>query len=244
MLSLLMDRKMETTIFKERQRAIFGNEQVKIQSVFSNGQHGTGRLDNFGPLYVFNDDIIGPEGYLGLHPHNNVEVITIMLEGIESHEDDKGHYEEILPGYVQLISSGTGIRHAGGNISKTENARHLQIWIDPEVKNTKPLTQLKAFDTHDKSNDWLLQISPDGDQGSVVVKQNAWLSQGSFTAGNGTVYRLHRPGSSVMIYAIEGQAVINGETMERNDTAFITDASELLNIALITDAKLQVIEVL
>lgn len=234
---------MKTSIFKESQRAIFGHDSVKIQSIFSNGKHNTGRPDKFGPVYVFNDDIIGPEGYLGLHPHENVEVITIMLEGRESHEDDKGHYEEILPGYVQLISSGTGIRHAGGNLSKTENARHLQIWIDPAMKNTEPSTQLKAFSDFKGPNKWLLQISPDGYLNSVVIKQNAWLSQGEFDTGNNVEYRLYQPGNSVMIYAIKGKVLIDNEIINTNDTIFIDDTAELFKISVLDNARLQAIEI-
>jgi redox-sensitive bicupin YhaK (pirin superfamily) len=232
---------MKTTILKASQRGILGDESVKIQSIFNNGRAGTGRPGNFGPLYVFNDDIIGPGGYLGLHPHDNVEVITIMLEGIESHEDDKGRYEEITPGYVQLISSGTGIRHAGGNISKTENARQLQIWIDPRVKNTEPYTQLKQVNDSQGSAEWQLQISPDGKNGSIVIKQDAWLSKGQFPKGTLADYDLYQPGNGVMIYVIDGIATIDGTLVEANDTIFLYD-QEKVSIKVIDDAHLQIIE--
>jgi len=108
-------------------------------SLFSNGAKGTARPDKFGTVYVFNDDYLLPKSYVGMHPHANVEVITVMLEGAESHEDSLDYRQQIEKGAVQLISGGTGIRHAGGNISATGDSRHLQIWIAPNVLNTTPL---------------------------------------------------------------------------------------------------------
>jgi redox-sensitive bicupin YhaK (pirin superfamily) len=232
---------MKTSILKASQRAILGDESVKIQSIFSNGRPSTGRPAKFGALYVFNDDIIGPGGYLGLHPHNNVEVITVMLDGLESHEDDKGRYEKILPGYVQLISSGTGIRHAGGNLSKIENARHLQIWIDPNTKNTEPSTQLKQVTDLKKLEEWQLQISPDGEDGSIVIKQDAWLSNGKFSEGTANEYKLYKPGNGVMVYMIEGVAEVNGMLIQPNDTLFLYDP-ENVSFTIIDHAHIQLVE--
>jgi mannose-6-phosphate isomerase-like protein (cupin superfamily) len=130
-------------LLKGAERGVFGNSSFKINSVFSNGIAGTGRPDNFGSLLVFNDDIVSPEGFLGLHPHQNVEVIAVVLEGSEMQQDDKGNTFELFPDDFQLISSGSGIHHSAGNPSKIDFVRNLQIWIQPRELNTPPITQTK-----------------------------------------------------------------------------------------------------
>ncbi|QEM11749.1 pirin family protein [Mucilaginibacter rubeus] len=174
---------MEPQLFKAADRGIFGNDKFRIQSVLSNRRPGTGRPDNFGRLIVFNDDIVSPGGFLGMHPHQNIEVITILLEGSEYQEDDLGTKTELLTDHVQLISSGSGIMHSSGNPSGASNARNLQIWFEPRVRDTKPEVQLKAIDLREKTDRWHLQISPDGAHGSLIIKQDAWLSKGRFSTG-------------------------------------------------------------
>lgn len=222
-------------------RGIFGNEFFRIQSVMSNGIPGTGRPENFGPLVVFNDDIVSPEGFLGLHPHQNIEVIAIVLEGSEFQKDDKGEEAELTADDVQLISSGTGIRHSAGNPSAVKFARNLQIWIQPREKNTAPNIQTKTASANAKKNEWMLQISPDGREESLIVLQDAWLSKGRFDAKTKPEYNLFSPGNGVMVYLIDGKIEVNGIVLESHDTALFFETDKLL-FHIIEDAHIQLIE--
>lgn len=217
---------MKINTLKRSQRGSMENAEFKGFPVFSNGEKNTSRPDKFGALYVFNDDYLFPESYLGMHPHRNVEVITVMLEGAESHEDSLGHKQEIRKGAVQLISGGTGIRHAGGNISAAEDAHHLQIWFAPNILDTTPTVQLKAPDGTLTTDEWICQISPDGRDGSLIIKQDAWLFQGTFEKGKAS-YRLKGKGNGVMMYILEGSIALGDSIFNKEDSLFITEAEEL-----------------
>lgn len=217
---------MKVNILDKRQRGLIDNRIFKGFPLFSNGEKGTVRPDNFGAVYVFNDDYLFPNSYLGMHPHANVEVITVMLEGAESHEDSLGYQQQIEKGAVQLISGGTGIRHAGGNISAVGDSRHLQIWVTPKVLNTTPTVQLRQPDATVPKNVWSRKISPDGSDDSLIIKQDAWLFQGLFEKGNAS-YQLQRKGNGVMMYIVEGSITLGDSIFNKEDALFITEAKEI-----------------
>jgi len=217
---------MQINLLNRTEWGVIENGEFKGFHLFSNGAKGTARPDNFGAVYVFNDDLFFPKSYLGMHPHANVEVITVMLEGAESHEDSLGHRQRIEKGAVQLISGGTGIRHAGGNVSAAENSRLLQIWIVPNVLNTTPTVQLKQPDAAIAKNVWSRKISPDGNDDSLIIKQDVWLFQGLFEKGDAT-YELQKKGNGVMMYITEGSIALGDSTFNKEDALFITEAEEI-----------------
>ncbi|MET3981857.1 redox-sensitive bicupin YhaK (pirin superfamily) [Mucilaginibacter sp. UYP25] len=232
---------MKSLLFKAAKRGILGNDKFRIQSVFSNRRQGTGRPDGFGPLIVFNDDIVSPEGFLGMHRHENIEVITILLEGGEFQEDNQGTKTTLLADNVQLISSGSGVMHSSGNPSKSSNARNLQIWFEPKVIDSNPEVQLKTNGISEKTGVWELQISPDGRQDSLIIKQDAWLSKGRFLSGTAPFYQLYAPGNGVMIYVVDGKIKIGRDELDSNDTLFLYQP-ENFKIDVIENAHIQVIE--
>ncbi|MFC3559103.1 pirin family protein [Pedobacter jamesrossensis] len=228
-------------IVKANERGVFGNESFKIQSVFSNGRPGTGRPENFGSLIVFNDDIVSPEGFLGLHPHQNLEVIAIVLEGSEFQKDDKNTDLELKQDDVQVISSGSGIRHSSGNPSKESHARNLQIWFQPAIKNTVPNTQTKSNKPSNKRNEWDLQISPDEQKDSLKLLQEAWLSKGRFDAYTVMGYDLYQSGNGVMVYVIDGKIEVEENILEAQDTIFLFKPADL-KLTILEDSHIQLIE--
>lgn len=231
---------METKIIKADQRNLMRGAEFKGYHIFSNGQKGTVRPDRFGAVYVFNDDTMFPNAYLGLHPHANVEVITVMVDGEESHEDNLGYHQEIKEGAVQLISSGSGIRHAGGNKSATKDARHFQIWISPNNLNTIPSVQLQQFDLQAQKNVWISLISPDGSNNSLTIKQNAWMLEGMFEKGT-TAYQLQHQENGAMIYLLKGRIKVGEVIANQEDTLFVT-GTEKIEITIEEDASLILIE--
>jgi redox-sensitive bicupin YhaK (pirin superfamily) len=234
-------KQTKKTLLKGYERGIFGNDSFKIRSVFSNGRAGTGRPENFGPLLVFNDDIVSPEGFLGLHPHENIEVIAVVLEGSELQQDDKGNIAELLPDDFQLISSGSGINHAAGNPSKTNFARNLQIWIRPRELNTPPSTQIKKAQPQLIKNHWILQFSPDGASDSIQLRQDAWLSKGRFEKDITCEYSLYAPGNGVMVYLIDGKIELQDQVLEAHDSLLLYEANNL-SIRIIEEAHIQLVE--
>lgn len=223
-------------------RGVVENHEFKGHLLFSLGQPGTTRPDRFGSIYVFNDDVIFPDAYVGMHPHKETEIITIMLAGKESHSDSLGNYQELTAGDVQLISSGTGIRHAGGNLSSTESSRHLQIWIEPKSVETAPTLQLKHRKSGADPDIWNLLVSPDGEAGSLFINQLVWISEGSFSGGEISC-KMKNVNNGLLIYVLNGQIKMeNGATAEQEDTLFIIAETEKVIFHAEQTCRLLVIE--
>ena len=217
---------MNLTKLSRDQRGAMVHADFRGYPLFSNGAKGTVRPDGFGAIQVFNDDYLFAGTYVGMHPHANVEVITVMLSGAETHQDSLGYQQDLPAGSVQLISSGSGIRHAGGNRSATAEAHHLQIWVAPRDRNTPPSVQLKQPPAELPPNQWLSQISPDGSRGSLTVKQDVWLQQGVFEKGP-VRYQLHKKGHGVMLYVLSGDVKIGDVRVGAEDALFVTEADSL-----------------
>jgi quercetin 2,3-dioxygenase len=214
---------MNTRILKADERGLIKNAVFKGNTTFSNGQPATNRPDNFGAVYVFNDDTLYPKSYLGMHPHANVEIVTIMLAGAESHKDTLGVHENYYEGDVQLISSGKGVHHSGGNISEENIARHLQIWISPQALDSEPSVHVLKKDAY--ANERMLLhpiVTPDGAHGTLKINQAVWLYLGNLPAGTEYNYYLNKTGNGVMMYVIDGTLEAGREEVKKEDTIFIT----------------------
>ena len=217
---------MKTARLAAAQRGIMRNREFWGYALFSNGVAGTNRLHQFGAVHVFNDDYLFPISGLGMHPHANVEIITVMVAGRESHEDNMGYHQELDPGAVQLISAGRGMQHAGGNLSDRADSRHLQIWVTPRTRNTPPSVQLKPPTSDVRLNQWVGQVSPTGSQGTLTIQQDLWLYQGAFDP-DATRYSLQKAGNGVLIYVLEGIIRVGDVSAGREDTLFVTDTEDV-----------------
>jgi len=226
------------------ERGVFKNSDFQGFTLFNLGERGTKRPDNFGPLYVFNDDILFKGSFLGMHPHSNVEIVTIMLEGEESHQDTLGIHEKYHSGDVQLISAGRGIRHSGGNTSSTIDARHLQIWIQPSELNTEPkVSVLKSYDEPPLSGIMKLLVSPDGELESLKINQQIWIYLITMKAKTAHELISHKMETGVMIYIIDGGgAKVVEENLNAGDTLFLTGWDKIDVISKGTSVSILVIE--
>jgi redox-sensitive bicupin YhaK (pirin superfamily) len=232
---------MKLEILPSIDRGLMENKEFKGFTVFSNGRSKTKRRDHFGSVYVLNDDFLYPGSGLGMHPHANVEIVTVMLSGTESHEDTLGIHEEYGTGDVQLISSGSGLYHAGGNTSQTDVARHLQIWVTPKTTNTKPAVAVRKQPSAPHVNDWELVVSPDGENDSLKINQNVLMYRGQFHSGNSYTYSLQKKGNGVLIYILQGEIKIDYREVKTGDTLFINDCP-MLTIDSVSDAEVLLIE--
>lgn len=197
---------------------------------------------HFGALRVLNDDIVAPKMGFGKHPHDNMEIITIPMEGILRHQDSMGTSSEIRPGEVQVMSAGTGVQHSEFNVD-TENALKLfQIWVIPREKGVKPRYDQKAFSPEGRHNKWQQIVSPNPDDEGTWINQDAWFHLADLDAGKTLDYTVRKPGNGMYIFIIEGEATVADQTLGHRDAVGVTE-TEKVTIAATKDAKVLLMEV-
>lgn len=199
---------------------------------------------HFGVLRVLNDDIIAPGMGFGRHPHDNMEIITIVLDGVLNHQDSLGHVESLLPGEVQVMSAGTGLTHSEFNGSKQAFTNLLQIWIFPDTKDVKPRYEQKMFDGSARINQLQNVVAPINDSNADALKihQNAWIYRCFIDEGNSITHKVHGAKQGVYLFVITGKITVNGEYLNKRDAAGITDSNEI-EIKATEGAELLLLEV-
>jgi len=180
----------------------------------------------FRTLRVINDDFIGAGGKFGMHPHENMEILTWVLKGSIAHEDATGAKGETRPGEIQRMSAGTGIMHSEANGSDSEDMRLLQIWIQPERVGIEPGYEQKQFPDAERRNRLRVVASPDARDGSASIRQDAVVMNGLLDAGT-TVEYAPAAGRGVWVQVAEGSLVLNGHAMQDGDGAAIEEESKL-----------------
>lgn len=170
----------------------------------------------FSDLLVINDDRIQPEGGFGTHPHQNMEIFSYVLDGSLEHKDSMGVSSVNGPGDIQMMSAGTGIYHSEFNASDTEMLRFLQIWMVPDRKNVTPRYHQKHFRKEDKRGKFLLVISPDGEEGTLPIYQDAKVYAGLFDGDESTEFIL-RPNRFAYVHVARGKVNLNGKRLHEGD---------------------------
>lgn len=181
----------------------------------------------FGVLRVLNDDIVAGGMGFGMHPHDNMEIITIPLTGALAHKDSMGNAETINAGDIQVMSAGTGVRHSEFNPNAEEAVNLLQIWLFPDKQNVQPRYGQLTLDTEAQHNRFAQVISPDAADEGLWIHQNAWFHLGRLDAGTSAEYSLKDPSNGVYAFVIEGEVTINGEHLSRRDGMGITGSTTL-----------------
>ncbi len=172
---------------------------------------------HFGALRVLNDDFVEAGRGFGLHPHDNMEIVSIPLSGALQHSDSTGRKEVIKTGDVQIMSAGTGIMHSEMNASTTEPVRFLQIWVFPEQQDLKPRYEQKTFKLEDRLNQWQLVVSPEENKSSVWINQQAWFSLTKLSSGTLLDYTAHKPNNCFYLFLLEGQVRLETQILNRRD---------------------------
>ena len=197
---------------------------------------------HFGALRVLNDDTVAPGMGFGKHPHDNMEIVSIPLEGALKHRDSMGSEGVIRYGEIQVMSAGSGLQHSELNGSHTDPVKFLQIWVFPKVRNVTPRYADKSFDLREREGKWQLLVSPNGRESSMVVNQDAWFSIGKFKAGESVRYDLKGKDSGVYAFFIEGSAKLDDILLERRDGIGITDVQSI-SLQVQSDAEILLMEV-
>jgi redox-sensitive bicupin YhaK (pirin superfamily) len=180
----------------------------------------------FRSLRVINDDIIEPGEGFGMHPHENMEIISYIVEGALEHKDSMGNGSVIRPGEVQRMSAGTGIRHSEFNPLKDQRMRLLQIWIQPDRMGVNPGYEQKMYSEEEKLNRLRLVASPDGTDGSVTIHQDARL-YASIIEPDAQVIKQTETGRHLWIQVVNGMLTLNGERLETGDGAAVEQAGNI-----------------
>lgn len=182
---------------------------------------------HFGKLRVLNDDIVAPGQGFGMHPHNNMEIITIPLRGSLEHNDNMGNGSVITSGEVQVMSAGSGVMHSEFNPSEKEEVNLLQIWIFPEMKDVEPRYDQRKFDPESYRGTIRTIVNNNPNDHSLFIHQKAVISMSRPEAGESLYYTLHYPGNGVYVFMIEGKAKIAGKQLLRRDALGISEAEEI-----------------
>lgn len=199
-------------------------------------------LMGFGVLRVLNDDIIAPESGFGMHPHNNMEIITIVTRGTVSHKDSMGNDLEIKAGEIQVMSAGTGIIHSEFNKSYVEPLELFQIWILPKEKNIQPRYDQKSFVNLGDKNKWNLVVSGDKSHiDTLWINQDSYFSLGEFGPQKNLEVPKYNTSNLLFLFVIEGKIRINEQDLSSRDA--VGFEGENPPIEVIENSKLLLIEV-
>jgi quercetin 2,3-dioxygenase len=233
---------MNTILYPAKERGHANMGWLDSFHSFSFGQFYDPNKIHFGALRVLNDDSVAGGGGFGAHPHDNMEIISIPLEGALSHKDSTGNEGIIRKGDVQIMSAGTGLRHSEYNHSATATAKFLQIWVIPKVQNIKPAYGQKTFDVENRKNNWQTVVSPDGSEQALNINQDARFSLVDLEAGKSIEYDMKWKTSGLYLFVIEGTVQTEGYSLNRRDALGISEA-EKVNIKSVGNAQLLAIEV-
>lgn len=198
----------------------------------------------FGALRVINDDVIDPDSGFDLHPHSDMEIVTIVMEGAVTHGDSMDNEKVTLAGDVQVMSAGTGVVHSEHNNSLDETLKLFQIWILPKNRGVAPRYDQKSFGMEWLPNILTLLVSPDGREGSLMIHQDAFVYRGLLGKGQLYTYSFQKAHThGVYLFVINGEIDISGKTLGARDAIGIFDAGNTLDIHAKQDSRFLLFEV-
>ncbi|MCE2935732.1 MAG: pirin family protein [Flammeovirgaceae bacterium] len=233
---------MNTVLHKANTRGHANHGWLDSHHTFSFAHYYDPNRIHFGALRVLNDDIVEGGMGFGTHPHDNMEIISIPLEGDLEHKDSMGNTAVIRQNDVQIMNAGTGIYHSEYNKSKDKRVNFLQIWVFPKKRNIEPRYDQITFRPQDRVNKLQQIVSPSHEDDGVWINQDAWFNLGTFTKGFTTTYQLHQKGNGVYAFVIQGDVRVNGQLLNQRDGFGIWDVDGL-EISTDSDAELLLMEV-
>jgi quercetin 2,3-dioxygenase len=233
---------MKTVMHKAATRGHANHGWLDSWHTFSfAGYYNPNRI-HFGALRVLNDDTVAAGKGFGTHPHDNMEIISIPLEGDLEHQDSLGNKQVIRQGDVQVMSAGTGVAHSEKNRNEDLPVRFLQIWVLPNKKDVEPRYDQKAFSDAEKHNNLVTVVSPIGEKGGVNIYQDAWFSIGRLDKGTHLTYAVKGKENGVYAFLLEGDVTINDVVMNRRDGLGVWE-EKTLSISANSNAEILLMEV-
>lgn len=231
-----------TILHKSDSRGDANHGWLHSKHTFSFANYYNPERMHFGVLRVLNDDTVAPGMGFGTHPHDNMEIISIPLEGDLEHKDSMGNTAVIKNGDIQVMSAGTGIQHSEYNKNKDKAVKFLQIWVFPNKRNVTPRYDQITLKLEDRHNKLQQILSPNADDEGVWIHQNAWFHLGKFDKGIATDYIIKGKGNGVYIFNLNGTLEVNGQLVETRDGFGIWDTDKI-NIKANSDSEFLMMEV-
>lgn len=233
---------MNTVIHKAETRGKADHGWLNSHHTFSFANYQNPERMNFGLLRVLNDDIVQAGMGFGTHPHDNMEIISIPLEGDLEHKDSMGNVTVIKEGDVQIMSAGTGVTHSEKNKNADKEVKFLQIWVFPKEKNVKPRYDQISIREIAKENKFYQVVSPNEDEQGVSINQDAWFHIGNFDKGISDEYEIKKEGNGVYAFILDGEVEIDGEKLSKRDGMGIWDTKSI-HVKATENARVLLIEV-
>ncbi|MEM6718008.1 MAG: pirin family protein [Bacteroidota bacterium] len=222
------NKTMNTVLHKADTRGNANHGWLQSKHTFSFANYHNPERMNFGVLRVLNDDIVSESMGFGTHPHRDMEIISIPLEGDLLHKDDMGNVAIIKAGDVQVLSAGTGITHSEYNNNPDKPVKFLQIWVFPDKRGVKPRYDQITMNVNDRKNKFQQVLSPNPEDSGVWIHQNAWFNMTSLEKGKELKYNLNdAEKNGVYAFIIDGKATINGQALEKRDGFGVWNTDEL-----------------
>jgi quercetin 2,3-dioxygenase len=207
---------MKSQLFPRSERGIKDIGWLRSNFYFSFSDYCHPLKSAFGTLVAFNDDYVEAGKGFGIHPHTNMEIISVLLTGKMNHIDTLGYSTTIGPGGVQIMSAGSGLRHEEYNIGE-EEVNFLQIWIQPKQQNITPRYQQRSFPLEGRRNKLQTIVWNEEGQGHCWINQNTRLSLGQFDTAQEVVYSFHPVNKCIFIFLIEGKIRVGGTDLQPRD---------------------------
>ncbi len=216
---------MKTTIHRAENRGHANHGWLNAKHSFSFGHWYDPTKIHIGALRVLNDDEVAPAMGFGKHPHDNMEIITLVQEGALEHKDSMGNGSVMKPNDVQVMSAGTGVFHSEMNPGKQEAVRLFQIWVIPELMNVTPRYDQQTFAPENRKNKWQQIIKPhnDTDGEGIFIYQQAWFNLTDLDANTNITYTNKNQDNGAYVFVIDGDVEVAGEKLKRRDAIDITN---------------------
>ena len=233
---------MKTTLHKANTRGNANHGWLQSYHTFSFANYYNPERMNFGALRVLNDDTVQAGMGFGTHPHRDMEIISIPLEGDLEHKDSMGNTTVIKNGDIQVMSAGTGVQHSEYNKNRDSLVKFLQIWVVPNKQGVTPRYDQITLNPDDRANKLQQILSPSPDDDGVWIYQDAWFYLGDLDAGFSTTYKPSKTSNGVYAFLLSGKMNIAGQELETRDGLGIWD-TDSFEISAIEKSEVLLMEV-
>ncbi|PLX69353.1 MAG: hypothetical protein C0603_00040 [Denitrovibrio sp.] len=227
---------MKFNIHRSEERGHSNHGWLDSRFSFSFADYFNRNRMGFGAIRVINDDSIAPASGFPEHPHANMEIVTIVLEGTLEHKDSLGNGSVIRPGEVQRMSAGSGITHSEWNPSDSETLRLFQIWIQTRDVDISPEYDQQVVDLEVNRGRLVTLVSGEPTEEGFTFHQDAWIKRGLFSAGGKYTYKPNNGDNGILVFIVDGVIEIADNRLYSRDEITITDEDEIIiNIEKDTD---------
>ncbi|WP_373000981.1 pirin family protein [Sulfurimonas sp.] len=233
---------MSNIIHRASQRGVAEHGWLHSRFSFSFAEYYNPERIGYGALRVINDDIIEAGQGFPMHPHKEMEIISLVTKGSLEHSDSQGNHGVINEGEIQYMSAGSGVRHSEYNPSQSQSVELFQIWIYPNQKGGEPLYDQRDFNAIEQLNHWVVLASPDARDHSIKMRQDAFIFTTKLERGASIELPTLNDGNGHLLFVIEGSIEIAGDVLNKRDEIQITD-KETDTIKALADTHLMLFEV-